>query len=287
MRAVVRHTLLPMAKGSGGKWLGRILLTVFLILVTAGLWVPLMITCFFEKDYSFPEVAIDATVESDGDLVLEERRTFDFKNGPFTFAYFNVEDPDQLLRDFSVSEVQPGGSERRLEWSGGYSYATEGWEARWEYPESTDEQRTFVFRYRMPCAVQRYPDKAHLYWQFIGAGWEKETEHAVVRVHLPGPATGELPKPLKPEPLAPELQGAHLGVSRGTLRVGGAGRIVAPRGGDDTSRAGRSPGLGSRALERGHRCAEPARGHHVRCAGSAAGQLPRGLDPLPECFGAA
>jgi hypothetical protein len=61
-----------------------------------------------EKDYHFPEVAIDATVLPNGDLLLEERRTFDYRNGPFTYAYFTVSDPLDRVRDFSITELVDG-----------------------------------------------------------------------------------------------------------------------------------------------------------------------------------
>src|SRR5688572_19947339 len=55
------------------------------------------------KDYRFPLVEIDARVRPDGALVLNERRTFAFQ-GDFTFAYFTIEWPIELIQDFSISE---------------------------------------------------------------------------------------------------------------------------------------------------------------------------------------
>ena len=83
----------------GKKWLWRLFLLGFVVLVTMGLWLPPIITHAVEKDYHFSEVEIDATVLPTGDMVLEETRTFDFQNGPFTYAYFNVDDPlDHVAR---------------------------------------------------------------------------------------------------------------------------------------------------------------------------------------------
>ena len=138
-----------------------------------------------EKAYRFPEVRIDATVRPDGDLVLQERRTVEFRNGPFTYAYFDVNEPQSSIRDFRVSELTPAGEVPRESFPseiGGH------FEATWFYPDADDEQRTFVFRYRVVCAVQVYADAAHLYWQFIGTGWAAPTDHAVVTLHLPGRA---------------------------------------------------------------------------------------------------
>jgi hypothetical protein len=52
----------------------------------------------------------------------------------------------------------------------GHSIVTEGFQAQWSY-EAEDETRTWVFRYRVACAVEVYTDIAHLYWQFIASGW--------------------------------------------------------------------------------------------------------------------
>lgn len=72
------------------RLLGWLLLIGFFVVTTAGLWLPPIISHAVEKDYHFPEVVIDAAVQPDGALVLRERRTFDFRNGPFTYAFFEV-----------------------------------------------------------------------------------------------------------------------------------------------------------------------------------------------------
>jgi uncharacterized membrane protein len=188
-----------------------------------------------EKAYRFPEVSIDATVQPNGDLVLEERRSVEFRNGPFTYAYFDVNEPMADVRDFRVTEVTPGGEEPRE------AFPTEiggHFEATWYYPDASDETRTFVFRYRVACAVQVYADTAHLYWQFIGTGWAAPTDHAVVTVHLPGRASegsADRPAGCDPEhkPKTPPVDVVPL--ERGDVRAWGHGplqgavRIVDPQ----------------------------------------------------------
>jgi hypothetical protein len=177
---------------TGKKWLFRFFLLAFIALVTMGLWLPPIITHAIEKDYHFPEVDIDATVLPNGDLLLEETRTFDFQNGPFTYAYFNVDDPLDHVRDFTIAERLDDGTEVPVTPDSAYhSVATEGFQARWSYA-AEDETRTWVFRYRVACAVDVYSDTAHLYWQFIGSGWDKPTQHAVITVHVPGSTAGQI-----------------------------------------------------------------------------------------------
>jgi uncharacterized membrane protein len=171
--------------------LGWVLIVGFISVVTAGIWLPPLISHAVEKDYHFPEVTIDATVAPNGDLLLEETRTFDFQNGPFTYAYFNVDDPQDRVRDFTIAERLDDGTEVPVEPDyASHSIVTEGFQSQWSY-QAEDETRTWVFRYRVACAVDVYLDTAHLYWQFIGTGWDKPTEHAEITVHLPGRQGGD------------------------------------------------------------------------------------------------
>src|SRR3990170_6357833 len=148
-----------MARRRGlGRVIGWVVVIAFLALTTAGLWLPPILIAAFEKDYHFPEVTIDATVLANGDLVLEETRTFDFRNGPFTYAYFNVvappdiEQPDGRVRDFSIHERLADGSEVPVKPDYAYhSIATDNFQAQWSY-QANDEERAWVFRYRVACA---------------------------------------------------------------------------------------------------------------------------------------
>lgn len=132
------------------------------------------------KDYHFPRVEIDARVRPDGALVLNERRTFAFQ-GDFSFAFFTIEWPLELIQDLSISE---GGRPYPVT-----PYTSEGVvRADWSF-SAHDEQRTFDIHYVVLCAVEVHPDTAHLNWQFVGTGWDKETDLVRVRVHLPEAAT--------------------------------------------------------------------------------------------------
>jgi uncharacterized membrane protein len=208
------------------RLLGWLFLIGFFAVTTAGLWLPPVISRAVEKDYHFPEVTIDATVLPNGDLQLEEIRTFDFRNGPFTYAYFNVDDPLDRVRDFTIAERLDDGTEVPVEPdSAGHSIVTEGFQSQWSY-EAEDETRTWVFRYRVACAVDVYSDTAHLYWQFIGTGWDKRTDHAEITVHLPGRQGGDpaiRQQECEEDPSIPDLGKAPL--ERGDVRAFGHGPL--------------------------------------------------------------
>ena len=135
---------------------------------------------FAQKSYDFPRVRVDATVRPDGSLDLVERRTFDF-DGDFSFAFFTIDWPVEQIERFKVAE---NGQPLPVSTAESTTFQFKG---RWEF-SAEDEHRTFTISYRARCAVNVWADTAHLNWQFIGTGWEVPTQHAVIRVHLPGAA---------------------------------------------------------------------------------------------------
>jgi len=181
------------------RWVWRLIILAFVAVTTAGLWLPPIIIRATEKDFHFPEVTIDATVKPNGDLVLEERRTFDFRNGDFTYAYYQIDDPQDHVRDFSIHEIVDGREVPVEPDYASHTITTDGFQSQWSYV-ANDEERTWVFRYRVACAVDVWSDTAHLNWQFIGTGWGKPTSHAVITVHLPGSSTTHAARPATCDP---------------------------------------------------------------------------------------
>ena len=168
----------------------------FIALVTMGLWLPPIITHAVEKDYHFPEVDIDATVLPNGDLMLEETRTFDFQNGPFTYAYFNVDDPLDHVRDFTIAEKLDDGIEVPVTPDyASHSIVTEGFQSQWSYFGRGRDARPGCSgtASRARSTSTRTPHT--LYWQFIGSGWDQPTQHAVITVHLPGHSASDARRP--------------------------------------------------------------------------------------------
>ena len=167
------------AKGGGlPGFLGWVILLVVVAAIALPIGIPIWLAVT-EKSYDFPEVQIDATVQPDGSLDLVERRTFNF-DGEFSFAFFTVAESPSLVEGFTVRE-----GDRVIPITDESSYE---FKARWNF-HADDEERTFTISYRVRCAVDVWADTAHLNWQFIGTGWEVPTDHAFVRVHLPGAAT--------------------------------------------------------------------------------------------------
>ena len=161
------------------------------IAVAAAVAVPIVLVAILtlnapRKDYHFPSVLIDATVHADGTLELDERRTFDFR-GEFTFATFTVDWPFEQIEEFEVTEDGRPLSVAPISTADGLS-------ATWSFA-ARDERRTFRIRYRARCAVDAYQDAAHLLWQFVGTGWDQETDLLRVTVRLPEAARSSVNRP--------------------------------------------------------------------------------------------
>jgi uncharacterized membrane protein len=151
---------------------------------------------FSTKYYEFPNVSIDAYVQQDGSMQVVERRTYDFQKGDFHFAFRTIDhkqDGDIIRVGVSEGAARyqrytglPGGPPSPL--APGALNVDDGFDdltATW-YFDAHNEQRTFTIRYTVLCAVNVYPDGAHLFWQFVPAGFDKPTDHVHVTIHLPG-----------------------------------------------------------------------------------------------------
>lgn len=175
-------------------FVGWLILIIVVCAVVLPIAIPLGIA-ISAKSYDFPEVKIDALVKPDGSLTLIEQRTFDF-DGEFSFAFFTIAEPPDMIEGFQIRE-----GDRQIPFTDESSYE---FKARWNF-NAEDEQRTFTISYKVRCAVDVWADTAHLNWQFIGTGWEVPTDHAFIRVHLPGAATkpNKIERPAETCPAVP------------------------------------------------------------------------------------
>ena len=185
----------------------RVSRQMFMLIVAASVaLLALMAACpttAFAKDYSCPQVTIDATVEPDGDLHVVESRTFDF-DGSFTCVWWDM-DLDDLpegsqLVTHGVSITQGGETSKLYEtpfvlsWrdAGGPGTTTysvdEGYTTIYLFFHATDEQIVGTIDYTITDAVTKYSDVGELYWQFVASGWAVDSENVDLTVHLPAPS---------------------------------------------------------------------------------------------------
>ncbi|MFS8571035.1 MAG: DUF2207 domain-containing protein [Thermaerobacter sp.] len=138
-----------------------------------------------EKSVTFPEARIEAVVEPDGSLLVTESRTYRFQ-GSYSWWEQWIPHGDYEVAVLGVGEPGLDYEAAGTGLPGTYAVTvTPGYtQVRWHF-QATNEDRTFVLRYRAAGAVAVHDDVAELYWQFIGDGWEAGTGRARVELTLP------------------------------------------------------------------------------------------------------
>ncbi|MFH2019603.1 MAG: DUF2207 domain-containing protein, partial [bacterium] len=161
------------------------------------------------KEYSISSVRVDGYLQSDGSMMVEERRTYNF-TGDYTFAYQKIRSDggsfdetgrilDYDLADFSLCEIN-NSSENCYQILGnnklqeadatrppGFYYAkqdSEGTYLKWFY-RASDVSKDFLLRYTVSNAVTKQSDVDEIYWKIIGSDWEIGESNIEAYFHLP------------------------------------------------------------------------------------------------------
>lgn len=147
------------------------------------------------KSYRIDSVNMNAVIQPDGSMIVEETRTFDF-NGSFKGVYWDDKlRPDQSLELIEAGEVKPDGTfvpYKPTEFTKDYPAETyffdadKGREWRLEvYFRKSDEKVPIRIKYKVVNAVVAHADVAELYWKFVGPAWAEDSRNVTLTVHLP------------------------------------------------------------------------------------------------------
>ncbi|MCB9057738.1 MAG: DUF2207 domain-containing protein [Calditrichae bacterium] len=138
------------------------------------------------KSYYMPEIEIKAAVLENGDMKIEESRTYSFK-GKFTWAdYKLVLAGDQQIKDFKLSGDNISYSQDNSEDQGTYyiENADKYFYLKWFY-SARNETKTFRIEYTLTNAVNLYEDITELYYKFIGEANPAWVHHVKIEISLP------------------------------------------------------------------------------------------------------
>jgi hypothetical protein len=147
----------------------------------ASAWILLMPSSIAAQEKVYEIAAYHARLEltQDGSYWIQERITFDFQVGSFTFANrdiplantdgvgpVRVQSPD--VEVLSVGQRGEGGD----------------WRVRWEFPARTG-LTTFVLEYELEGAVREVDDSNEVFWRVVGEGWGVPFRQVEAEVVLP------------------------------------------------------------------------------------------------------
>ena len=137
------------------------------------------------KVYHLLTNAVSLDVGTNGQLQIEERLTFSFDIGTFSFAYRDI--PWRGFDDLMGISVFDD-TNMPLTFAEWFAPQTSGeWHIRWSFPSTAAPAvRTFVVRYTVTNALlQPAPALNRLDWQAVGSGWSVFTDNLTVDVLIP------------------------------------------------------------------------------------------------------
>jgi uncharacterized membrane protein len=151
------------------------------------------------KSYSITNVAIDATVQPNGDLHVHEARTLDF-SGSFSFVYWDLSTKGSDGIDVMGASGPAAGGAGVVPYQptrdpgtrppGTYFTVDSGGSVRvLLFFRVTDASAQFSIDYVARGAAKRWADTSELYWQFVGDQAGVPADHVRVTVHLPAGVT--------------------------------------------------------------------------------------------------
>ena len=143
-----------------------------------------------DRDYEIKRVRINADVQKNGDVIVNQAVTYAF-DGKFHGVYYDqdlkgikgVEDIGaQIANDDNPINlpVENSGKNDTLSIEKGSD------KVRMKiYHEMDGGRATFVYRYTIKSLITNYQDTAELNWKFIGKGWEKPLSDVQITINLP------------------------------------------------------------------------------------------------------
>ena len=147
------------------------------------------------KSYRIDRIAIQARVLPDGNMYIDESRTYTFR-GKFSWADYKL--PMQRIGnvlDFSLNDENTSYRESKSEEPGTYTVQSSEYSfyVRWHY-QAQNQTKTFTLHYLVTNVITVYQDVAELYYKFVGEENEMPVGQVTVNIQLPGQITSDVVK---------------------------------------------------------------------------------------------
>lgn len=156
----------------------------------------------FFSTYSIPKVAIEASVDEEGNVRVIEDRTYHFSSSVHGVYWLlpmgQYQGKDIRPQDISVGKYDAQGrlqtfSRSTLGADYTFSEAQQANNVQVKVYDSTAEgDETYRISYELDGLALRYQDTAELYWKFISDGWDKRSENVTCTITLPVPKGEQL-----------------------------------------------------------------------------------------------
>jgi len=147
------------------------------------------------KSFRIDRIAIQARVLPDGNMYIDESRTYTFR-GKFSWADYKL--PLQGIGnvlDFSLNDENTNYRKSKSEEPGTYTVQSSEYSfyVRWHY-QAENQTKTFTLHYLVTDVISVYQDVAELYYKFVGEENEMPVGQVTVNIQLPGQITSDVVK---------------------------------------------------------------------------------------------
>ena len=184
------HARTTLARPTRAVAIALVLACAVALLALAAAAVP---TTALAKSYEMTHVSIDATVQTDGALDVQEARTFDF-DGNFHQVYWDLptENVDAITvkgvteRDADGAEIAYASSSRETPGTYEVERTSDAVRVIANF-DKEDEAVTFVLSYVVEGGTQAWADTGQLLWKPVGPDWDETSQDVDVTVRLPVP----------------------------------------------------------------------------------------------------
>lgn len=146
-----------------------------------------------EKSLYWEVYDVDITVLENGDFRVVETQHLVFTNGTFRYGVRHI--PLEFVSEITDVAVSEAGSTvyRQSSADDEYTYRTyvtdDEFNIRYNFPPTTDSDRTMVLEYTVKGGLLYYEGGDQLVWKAIPSNPDFPIQHASVTVHLPAGAT--------------------------------------------------------------------------------------------------
>ncbi|MEG2603250.1 MAG: DUF2207 domain-containing protein, partial [Carnobacterium sp.] len=140
-----------------------------------------------DGSYEITSYDVNVDLQKDGSGEFKEEITYDF-DGSFNGVFYNLDRTG--IKDVTNIEVTVKGKDGQesapftqndSEKVGTYQLTEENNFLKFKvFQKANDEQKTVVYRYKIPEVVTNYTDTAEFNGRLIGAGWEDPIDNIII-----------------------------------------------------------------------------------------------------------
>ncbi|MDZ7682482.1 MAG: DUF2207 domain-containing protein [Fodinibius sp.] len=144
------------------------------------------------KSYEIPNIRVEVTINEDGTVQITEHLTYSY-DGSYSWAEYELPKSGySQITNIQISEDGQTYINSNSEDPGTFSVSEseQAIRLKWHY-NAKDERRTYTISYTLQDALTIGPEWSQLFWNFLSANRDKDTEQLDITITLPQSVLGD------------------------------------------------------------------------------------------------